>query len=340
MNPANIHRLDGLEPDNLLAWLALLGLLRSLEHARRAWHPRAAWTIERPPLRPRLHLRTAATRGELLDSIAEGLAALSELHEFAGAELRLPAGDETRDLLAFGARGPRYAADLWAALGSDAAKTRDQAQLEATPLCLMFGAGHQHFMARLAEVPRTQAPPPRRDVPGNVTKTERESLAEALFAPWTRPDNTKGFRWDAAEDVRHAHRAGDPADRATRETTQHGANRLAAIGFSVMTVVPQRRGATVRLGLVGGSRTRAGEWQFTWPIWRAPATLATIRALLVHPGVHDPVTQAALGIAELRTARRIRSDRYRNVTRARAASSASAPVHSHTTSKHSHGKDH
>ena len=139
MSPAIIHRLDGLEPDNLLAWLALLGLLRSLEHARRAWHPRVAWTIDRPPLRPRLHLRTAATRTELLDAIAVGLSALSELHEFAGAELRLPSGDETRDLLARGARGPRHTADLWAALGSDAAKTPDQVQLEATPLCLMFG---------------------------------------------------------------------------------------------------------------------------------------------------------------------------------------------------------
>ena len=327
MSPATIHRLDGLEPDNLLAWLALLGLLRSLEHARRAWHPRVAWTIDRPPLRPRLHLRTAATRTELLDAIAVGLAALCELHEFAGAELRLPSGDETRDLLARGARGPRHTADLWAALGSDAAKTPDQAQLEATPLCLMFGAGHQFFLARLAEVPRTQAPPSQREEGGNSTKTEHESLAEALFAPWTRPDNTKGFRWDAAEDVRHALRARDPADRATRETTQHGANRLAAIGFSVMAVVPQRRGATVRLGLVGGSRTRSGEWQFTWPIWRSPATLAAIRALLVHPGAHDPATQAALGIVEMRAARRIHSDRYRNVTRARVAPSASATVH-------------
>ena len=31
MNPTTEHRLDGLEPDNLLAFLALLGLLRTLE---------------------------------------------------------------------------------------------------------------------------------------------------------------------------------------------------------------------------------------------------------------------------------------------------------------------
>ena len=36
------YRLEGFEPDNLLAFLALLGLLRALEKARPQWRPRAA----------------------------------------------------------------------------------------------------------------------------------------------------------------------------------------------------------------------------------------------------------------------------------------------------------
>ena len=39
------HRLNGLEPDNLLAFLALLGLLRALETARPKWRPRARWDV-------------------------------------------------------------------------------------------------------------------------------------------------------------------------------------------------------------------------------------------------------------------------------------------------------
>lgn len=327
MSRASIHRLDGLEPDNLLAWLALLGLLRSLEHARSAWRPRAAWTVDEPPLRPRLQLRVPATRDELLAVTAEGLGALARLHEFGGAELRLPAGDEARDLFAHSAHGPRHTADLWAALGSDAAKSSDGAELEPTPLCLMFGAGHQRFLERLADVPRTPEPPARGGGRGANTISEGESLAEALFLPWTRPDATKGFRWDPAEDVRHALRARDPTDPATRETTQHAANRLAAIGLSVLTVVPQRHGTAVRLGLVGGARTRSGEWRYAWPIWREPVTLAAIRTMLVHPRTHDPATRAALGIVDVRTARQLRSERYRHITRAAAAPRASAPVH-------------
>ena len=45
-------RLEGLEPDNLLAFLALLGLLRALEASRPTWQPRAAWDVDNPPLRP------------------------------------------------------------------------------------------------------------------------------------------------------------------------------------------------------------------------------------------------------------------------------------------------
>ena len=43
MNARTTHRLDGLESDNLLAFLALLGLLRALEAADSTLHPRAAW---------------------------------------------------------------------------------------------------------------------------------------------------------------------------------------------------------------------------------------------------------------------------------------------------------
>jgi hypothetical protein len=45
-------RLDGLEPDNLLAFLALLGLLRALDTRRPDWHSRAGWDLNQPPLRP------------------------------------------------------------------------------------------------------------------------------------------------------------------------------------------------------------------------------------------------------------------------------------------------
>lgn len=56
------HTLAGLEPDNLLAFLALLGCLRALEEVRHAWRPRVCWSVDDPPVRPMLSL--AAEVGE------------------------------------------------------------------------------------------------------------------------------------------------------------------------------------------------------------------------------------------------------------------------------------
>src|SRR5262249_19522827 len=99
----------------------------------------------------------------------------------------------------------RRLADLWSALMSDASEKDDK--IEATPLCLLFGQGHQHFLDRLSTVPRTEAPPPRGRGKKAVTLTAAETLHEALFEPWTRRDPTPAFRWDPAEDVRYALRA-------------------------------------------------------------------------------------------------------------------------------------
>ena len=66
-------RLDGLEPDNLLAFLALLGLLRALEASRPTWYPRAFWTVDAPPIRPSLCIREPMSEAAVVAAVAEGL---------------------------------------------------------------------------------------------------------------------------------------------------------------------------------------------------------------------------------------------------------------------------
>ena len=141
-------------------------------------------------------------------------------------------------------------------------------------------------------------------------------MAEALFAPWARPDAMPAFRWDPHEDVRYALRATDPTDLKTKETTQHGANRLAAVGLAALTVVPERRSGKVRLGMLGGERDAGGAFSFTWPIWRKPIGLPAIRALLGHPGLDDAETRRALGVVNRQRAYRISVGRFMNITQA------------------------
>lgn len=313
------HRLDGLEPDNLLAFMALLGLLRTLEEVRPEWHPRVFWTVEKAPLRPALQVPEGVDKITITHAAAEGLNLLAQYHEFDGlADLTLSPENAARKLceITKSTNQNRYAADLWAALVSDAAISRDGKKVEPTPLCLIFGQGHQHFLERLKSVPQRKTPPERGQRRSKITISEIDCLREALFVSWKRPDATPSFRWDPHEDVRYALRAHNPTDPKTKETTQHGANRLAAVGLSLLTVAPRRRVGEVRLTVLGGQRESRGDFIFRWPIWQKPISLAAIRALLGHPDLGSDNKLAALGVKEVRQARRISAGKFMNFTRA------------------------
>lgn len=310
------YRLDGLEPDNLLAFMALLGLLRTLEEARPSWCPRASWMVDNPPIRPALFIVEKVQKDAVVEAVAEGVNSLVRYHDFDQRDLKISPAKAT-ERLQQNRKGGRYLSDLWSALISDGAIARDEIKVEPTPFCLMFGQGHQHFLERLALVPKEKKPPKRGTGRNSIEISETDCLHEALFSTWERPDKTFSFRWDPQEDVRYALRATDPTDQKTKDTTQHGANRLAAIGLSVLTVVPQRRAGKIRLGVIGGNRSHGG-FTFSWPIWREPISLAAIRAMLSHPRLKEPETQAVLGIFEYRRAHRISAGKFMNFTRGEA----------------------
>ena len=321
MNVAVSHRLDGLEPDNLLAFLALLGLLRALEIADKTLCPRAAWDVHAPPLRPRLFLARPIRAQEVTDCAAKGIEAIAASHAFASRKDLNYSRVECRALLkeeaTVSAVEGRERADLLAALMSDAAIKADKSEpVDPTPLCLLFGQGHQHFLERLAIVPRESAPPPRGKGKKAVTLTAPECLAQALFQHWRRDDPTFSFRWDPEEDVRYALMAGDPTDAAYKARTQHGANRLAAVGLAVLTLVPETRAGRVRPSIVGGASGADG-FSFAWPIWRDAVTLPAIRALLSHPGLREPDGLKHLGVDHVVVARRVSVGKYMNFSRAR-----------------------
>ena len=263
------HRLDGLEPGNLLAFLALLGLLRALEEAAPAWLPKVAWSVDEPPVRPLLSLSAPVSVAMIAATAATGVTRLAQRHDFgARKDLRLSVDAATEQLRAAVRSGDSYTADLWAALVSDAAvRERNRVkEAEPTPLCLIFGQGHQHFLERLSVVPR-EASFSRGSGRNEQFISPTACLTEALFVPWARPDAMPSFRWDPHEDVRYALRAADPTTLSTKETTQHGANRLAAVGLTALTVVS---GAPCRKGSAGNPRRRPG------PRWRLHLHVAAL----------------------------------------------------------------
>lgn len=326
MSGSKLHRLDGLEPDNPLAFLAMLGLLRALQYddshcdpdARLL--PRAAWDLAKLPLRPVLILAREASQEEVAEAAARGIDGLAIAHDFDGESNLNFSAERSRELLETAVHGSgirsRDRIDVLAALMTDGAiKDQKGDPIQATPLCFQFGQGRQYFLERLAKVPREEAPPPRGRGKARKVTTAEEALIDALFHAWSRVDPTHSFRWDPDEDVRWALRAGDPTDNAYKNGTQHGANRLAAVGLPVLTVVPQRQGGRTRAAVIGGAFTP--QFSFAWPIWEEPATLAAIRTMLMHPRLREPGGLAHLGVAHVYMARRISVGKFMNFTRGR-----------------------
>jgi hypothetical protein len=65
------YRLEGLEADNLMAFLTLLGLLRALETSRPQWRPRAGWDFDYSPLRALLFIAEVVTSDVVCEAAAE-----------------------------------------------------------------------------------------------------------------------------------------------------------------------------------------------------------------------------------------------------------------------------
>lgn len=299
------HLLAGLEPDNLLAFLALVGFHRCVAHSRPEWSPRVFWGGV--PVRPMMVLTHEVERAELLGVAAKAASELSEVHSFGRANLDYSVQEAREEFM--NARSNRLRLDLLSALMSDAA-SRD-GRIRATPFCAMFGQGHQNFLERFESVPKGVPP---RELRGEVTPDDLNSpkkLEEALFQPWERADPTESFRWDPQEDRRYALRFDNPS--GDKALTVHGANRLAALALPLFTAVPIRERGEVRLYAV------MTKWEATgivvrWPVWSHPATLAAVRRMVAGCGAGERA--AGLRLARVYRAQRISAGKFFSFTRA------------------------
>lgn len=310
------HRLDGLEPDNLMAFLALLGTLRALDCAKPHWKVRASWSVDAPPLRPVLHLAQAASQAQVCTAVAEGartLFAAVDLHE--RKDLKLAGSDARRELCRASSlanvSGPaRFAADLLTAMGSDCARTAEE-QASVSPLCFPSVA-QVSFVKSVRDIIAAEAPTERVGSSRNLG-TANDAISRALFADWLRLDRPPGLRWDHEEGRQHAHQWAAPTTE--QPTTEHGANRLALIGLSYVAVLPSTDTAVARTPVIG-ARPIDDAFAIRWPIWRHAMSPTAIRSLLAYRGHDDKETHRRLGIVTLYSASRVGLGKFIAFTRA------------------------
>ena len=155
----SVHPLHGLEPDNLLAFLALLGLLRALEASQPQWQPRVDWAGD--SLAARLHLSLSVTSTDIVAACDQGISLLQSAYVFDRPDPNYTA-EQFRSAFhgSSGMERERLAAALGSTPGDKAMKW------QRSPYCT-------HVWSGASALPR--APEPRGQGPGRwrLSKTTR-----------------------------------------------------------------------------------------------------------------------------------------------------------------------
>jgi len=146
-------------------------------------------------------------------------------------------------------------------------------------LCAANGASNQYLIQSMRDV---------------LKLVEEKHLRSALFETWKRsyriPDEKRKelklgtrkptLRLDPSDERLYALRLSNPTT-TDDFSTEIGAQALAIPAFGLMPVVPRKQPVTV-----ASSRSRQ-RVTFSWPLWRIPSTLRTIRSL-VWAGIGNP----------------------------------------------------
>jgi hypothetical protein len=262
------HRLEGLEPDNFLAFMTLLGLLRALEISRPAWGARAAWDLGKAPWRPVLSLRVDVSGREVAEAAAEGcrgyaqvcrsvfdvaltqLVAADEqaLREFddqhAGQELNQKQKKERSKIERRAKRDdPKSLLDLARsaeALRQLSSNNDFRARAVSAAWCAEF---HSDRGVSVRSTPLKLVAGQMRFV-GTALKLAEEAdqhdLFDSLFSEWKFMHRGDSFRFAHQEIRQYAYMANDPSKKERRPRQREQSNEAQITGDGV---APSEKGA-------------------------------------------------------------------------------------------------
>lgn len=280
--------LTGLDGTNPLAFFAALGVQEIF--SRDSEQPRLWWSDDVIP--------HAVVDGEFsIERIADrALDIFSDWKNSPAITPSLPKGDETNlaesmqrkyrrqkiDELKFlpsdiriylkNAGSSRLSRNLSAALVTEGSLTdwkdksrpvkyrNGEAVKIAKPSDLYFTSGQQKFLDIAQRI---------------LNDVSQEDLLRGLEGPWRYESELSSLGWDVSDDRVYALAATDPS--SNKKLTNPGPEALAVLGMSLHPVFT-RTGRTITQGC-------SGSWKsgnYSWPIWRKPASPRVVKSLLAH----------------------------------------------------------
>lgn len=272
--------LDGIDGQHLWGFLTALGSLSLLDKHARAETleaPRLAFdedgtaVVHSPVVKDQLPAVLLARLRKLQPYLEQDLATVKRPSDFTKSSYKIIA-------LASEPATLDFLAGLACVVGDEA--------FEST-LCAANGASHQNLVQSMRDV---------------LKLVEVEHLRLALFETWQKAyhvpeDKRQEFqlgtrkptlRLDPSDERLYALRLSNPTT-TDDFCTELGAQALAIPAFALLPVVPSRQPVTV------ASTRRRQRVTFSWPLWKVPATLPTVRTLL-WGGIGLPRLQRERGI--------------------------------------------
>jgi hypothetical protein len=290
--------LDGLQGSHPLGALAALGLLRVVSRTALPQPAKLSW-VERPDWVAKLTFPGLVDRALLLQALANDLQSRREAPELTWAEdLKAPlqAYHETASAWVLSLTPEsRNAVDFLVAFGSELVSMVTKRD-EVKPTALHLTSGQQKFLALIRSLLEEMT---------MVQPTPKQPLAEALWGPWRYRDEGPLLGWDPQGERLHAYEAKKPSHSKVKRV-----KAAVWLGFEALPLFPTGAVAN-RLQTCGFD---AKNCYFSWPIWEAPLTLATVRSALSLAELTAEAPNAAAlkarGVMQVYRSCRIQDGRY------------------------------
>jgi hypothetical protein len=175
------------------------------------------------------------------------------------------------------------ATDLLTSIGSDILQRRKESGKNKGKFVIRMThfamtSGQQDLISGARKVAEKLA---KRSRKNEVQEEVRKKIHEALFGPWLYQDDEHSLGWDPNSQRLHALRNMAPTND-TQNRSVSGAIFLATQGLPLFPCFAVGRS----LHTTGFHDENDEDW-FSWPIWRRPISLDTLRSLLAQPFAVD-----------------------------------------------------
>ena len=251
-------RLEGLDGSNPLAFLAALGVLRTLMlHSEPASRVKMSWRITGVAWTPVVHGSALQDPAGLLDTLDQSLVKEIRLHPLQVLGSKDELGGKLAECMNGCTLKNRDSTIDWLSAVCSDQLPEATSQIQTTR--------RDYFFGNLKSI---------------LLNTQRAHLQRALFAPWDYADSldNQSLHVEPSEDRRHAYQWHRPSGDPTRKTQggMLGANRLAIEAFPFF----QSIAAGNKLSTRGFSGQRIHNTRWTWPIWSCLLGYEEISSLL------------------------------------------------------------